>query len=368
MAAPLYRVRIRSFNNTTSYGKGEVIAEFQNAKNIGWSHYVNDVPEMFFTLNQDDPKIALLRDVIQGECHVEVLRGSTLVWSGWPLETSETEEDVVIYAYGYAAGLFWLHTDWDQSWTDAQIDAIVNDVMDRAIGAEPDVLTDSLLKFVTFGTVEAPVTTSGGATPIVLPEYKTYLKRILLVLRELTALAQSDTTNRAWWEITPDGVFNYWKNRGSDLTSIRWEYPAQIRGFARVRLPAHRRNVIHAVGSSPRDVVLRTTQENATDRANQGRREEAIFLSWVRGQGALERIAKLRLRRARRTESHLRVRLHRNSVVPFPAGDFNLMDTVPVKIDHGLTSIDTNLLVVGQEVIVEDGEELVMPILQDKPI
>lgn len=361
MATPTYRVRVRAFLNTTTYAPGEVVAELENVKNLGWAFYVNDVPECFFTINQDDPKTAAISPYLNGEGYVEVYRNNVLVWAGILLESDENDTDVIFYAYGWACVLFWLHTTWGQTWTGDQVDEIFTDLLTNA-----KALTDSMAAWFTDGTIQAPVTTSGGATPIEIPSYKTYRKRILLAIRELVALSGSDTTNRVWWEITPAGVYNLWKNKGVDLDTMLWEYPSSIQSFQRRRIPAHRRNVIFGIGSSPRDVVLQKTVENSGDRSARGRREEAIYLNYVRDETELDRVSRSRLRRARRVESHVRLLMVRNSVEPYPVGSYSLMDTVPVKIDLGVTQMDANYLVVGQEVYVVDGEERVVPLIQDK--
>lgn len=363
MASPRYRVVIRKFLNTTTYAPGDIVAEIQNAKNVGWAYYVNDVPECFFTINQDDPKAAEIAPYTHGDGYVEIYRNGVLVWAGLLLESNESETDVIFYAYGWACELYWQHTDWGQTWTAAQVNTIISDLIDHAQGK-----TDSMTTWWTKGTIQAPVTTSGGATPIELPEYKTYRKRILLAIRELTALSGSDTTNRVWWEVTPDGTFNFWKNKGTDLTTIRWAYPGNILRFQRLRIPAHRRNVMGGVGSSPRDVLLQTADfENTTDRTARGRREEYIYLSWVRDQTELNLVTRHRLRRAIREESHVRLYLGRNAVEPYPVGPYSLMDGVPVKISKGVTQMDDTYQIVGQEVYVIDGEERVVPLIQDIP-
>lgn len=362
MASPEYRVVIRGFADLTTYGPGDVVVELANFKNLGWAYYANDVPEFFFTLNQDDPKAALLAPYTNGSGMYEVYRNGNLVHAGLLLESDETEEDVIFYGYGWACVLYWLHTDWAQEWTGAQVDTIVTNLMTRA----QTTLSDSLAAWWSIGSIQAPVTESGGSTALELPKYKAYRKRILQVLRELTAVAASDTTNRVWFEVKPDGEFNFWKNRGLDLTALRLEYPGNIQSYQRLRIPANRRNVLYGVGASPLDVVLQSTQQNAGDLNTNGRREEAIYLNYVRDQTELDRVTRSRLRRARRVESHVRLRLRTNAVTPYPFGDYSLMDTIPVKIDHGLTQMDDSYLIVGQEVIVVDGEERVTPLVQDK--
>ncbi len=367
-----YRIIFRKFSKDSvggvlgSFAPGDILAEIENAKNIGWAYYVNDVPEMFFTVNQDDPKLASIKDYLDGKCIVELYRNAELVWAGWPLEFDETQNDVIIYAYGYAAGLYWLHTGWGTEWTDKGVNTIVNDVMSTAIvGA-----ASSLVHWLRSGAIEIPVTESDGATALTLPLYKVYYKRILFVLKELVAVSASDTTNRVWFEVTPNGVWNLYKDKGRDLTAVRFEYPGLVQGFRRHRVPASRRNVILGVGSSPDDVVLQSTQDDIQDRADTGRREEAIYLSWVRDQSELDRVSKMRLKRALRVESEVGLRLAKGSVDPYPASTaiYSLMDTIPVKIDQGVTQLDDSYLITGQQVLFMDGEEQVIPLIQDKLI
>ena len=366
MSSPDYRLVVKGFANLTTYAPGDITVELENFKNLGWAYYVNDVPELFFTINQDDPKASQLATYASDGGIYELYRNGELVHAGLLLESNETEEDVIFYGYSWACVLYWLHTDWNQSWTGAQLNTIFSDLLTRATTT----LSDSLASWWSSGTIQAPVTTSDGSTALTLPSYKAYRKRILLVLRELVAVAASDTTNRVWFEITPDGTYNLWKDKGNDITDFRFEYPGLVTAFQRLRIPAHKRNVLYAVGSSPNSVTLQSTQESATDRNEIGRREEAIYLEWVRDQTELDRVAKARLRRARRTESHTRLNLRRNAIEPYPtaAAPYSLMDTVPVKIDRGVTSMTNSFLIVGQEVLFVDGEERVSPLIQDKPI
>lgn len=361
---PLYRVLIRAFLNTTTYAPGAVLADFQNVKNLGWGEYLNDLSDCFFTVNQDDLKIANLASYMKGNAHVMVYRDATLVWAGWLMESDENQEDVVFTAYSYLAGLYWLLSDYGQEFTAAQVDAIISALWTRATTT----LSHSTLKWMTTGTVEAPVTTSGGGTAIVQAYYKVYRKRILLILKELAAMSTSDTTNVVSFEITPAGAFNLWKNRGQDRSSPVWAYPSQqVVGFRRIRNMTDRRNTLYGVGANPRDATLLATAEDATDQTNNGRREEGLLFNWVRDAAELIRVTAFRLVRSVRDDSALSLSFAPNNLIPWrgSGAGYELGDRVKVRIGRGLTSINELKMVTGQQVIMNRGSEYVRVFLQD---
>lgn len=154
-ATPRYRIQLLNFD-TTTFGPGTVLAEIENAKNVGWSRYLNDIDEAFFTIDQDDPKIKLLRGKL-GRLHVRIYRNSDLVWTGWAgMEHDSTRRDCVIFCYGYTAGLFWLSSEWEKEYTNTDIGTIVSDAWTRA----KTTLTSSPLAFVDTGSIQVPRTTS----------------------------------------------------------------------------------------------------------------------------------------------------------------------------------------------------------------
>lgn len=363
MPRPVYRVQIKAFG--TDFAPGSLVVEFENAKNIGYADYISDVPEAFFTIDQDDPKIRLLRGH-KGNAHTLIYRDNDLVWAGWLGEHEANERDAIFYAYGYMAGTFFLATDFNVVYTNVQLDVIASDVWDRA---KTD-LTNSRLKWITTGTIEAPVTTSGGATPIVLPTYKAFYRKILFVLRDLVAIGTGDTTNVVLTEITPSGTFNFWKNRGSDV-SLGWKYPnGPVLGFNEGYAPVIRRNELLAVGVNPNDVLLRYTASDASDFTVSGRLQEPVFFSFVRDSLELERVTKLRLARAKRTDFDLRLRFKSNTIVPPRSGGalFKIGDRAKIDIDRGVTGHNNVFqLIAGYQVLATRGSERVNVLLQERP-
>jgi hypothetical protein len=363
MVAPRYKVQVWDMSGS-GFGPGALAAEFNDAVNLGWADYLNDVPEAFFTLSQDDPKVSVLRDV-RDNAHIKIYRDSDLVWGGFMGEWEANERDVIVYGYGYLALLYLYLTDWNTAYTNAQVDDIVDEQWTRA----KTTLTSSLLEWVTTGTIEAPVTTTGGATPIVLPTYRVFYKRILHVMKEMAAISIGPTSNVVVFEITPSGTFNFWKDRGSDLDLV-WRYGNRgVKGFSESNVPILRRNHTLAVGVNPNDVLLKQSKEFASDIAAKGRRMEPIFFSWVRDSDELERVMNRRAALAVRTDVDLPLEFYANEVVPPGAtgAGWALADRVNVRVGRGVTNISTRQMVSGVQVLYVRGSEHVRALMQERP-
>lgn len=361
--------------SSNGFGPTTLLAEFENVKNIGWERHLNDVGTAFCTINQDDPKLSGLR-AYKNKAHVQITRNNETVFRGIFGGHSANGADCILYAYGYEALLYSLETDWNTRWQDAQIDTIVTDLWTRA---KSD-LTYSPLGFVTTGTIQAPVTTSGGSTAIVIPLYRVYNKRILFNLRELAALGASDTTNTVYFELAPaltptdtTVTFNFWKNKSTDRTDIKWEYPnGLVRDFLDEQEPILARNDILSVGSAPNDILLRQEESQATGTYGYqtiGRRMEPLYFAWVRDSDELDRVTKLRLARAVRPEPDLRLYLLADRVPPpgVTGANYNLGDRIPVKVKRGFTDIDQLMFLTGVQVLYLRGEEHVQTWLADRP-
>jgi hypothetical protein len=365
---PSYRIQIYAFLAGGTYGIGALLAELHLSKNLGFGDTLNQVPEAFFTISQDDPKLPLIRGY-QGKAHVRILRDDVIVWAGWfGLEQDANERDVIFTCYGYLAGLYWAATDWNVQYTNAQIDTIVSAAWTRAKTG----ITSSPLNFVATGTIEAPVTTSGGATAIVLPKYSEFYKRILFVMQEMSALAISDTTNTVVFEITHAAAptFNYWKNRGAVKADVVWRYgDGFVSGFHESSLPVYKRNDILAVGSAPNNTLLRYEWTSSGDITTYGTRQEPIYLQWVRDQLELQRSTGNRGALAQRVTTDLTLSFAPNSVVP-PLGTgagFRMSDQAKVIVDRGATNINANYLIAGYRVLYLRGNEHTRVLLQSAP-
>lgn len=377
MASPVYSVLLYNSSPASSggFGVSTLLADFDQVKMVGWEKHLNEVGTAFWTINQDDAKLSGLR-AYEGIAHVKIMRDNEVVWRGVWGEHDAQGDDVIFYAYGYEGFLYSLVSDWNQRWQDAQINTIVSDLWTYA----KTTLTYSPVGFVTTGTIQAPVTTSGGSTAIVLPLYRIYHKRILFSYRELAALGTSDTTNTVYFEMAHTATlsdnavtFNFWKNKSTDQSNVVWEYPnGVVRDFVDARMPVLARNDLPVIGSAPNDILLRQRQQQATGTFGYqtiGRRMEPLFFSWVRDDDELDRVGRLRLARAIRPEPDIRVFLLANSVAPIGAtgAGHALGDRVKVKLSRGLTSLDQYMFVSGEQVLWMKGQERVMPWVMDRP-
>jgi hypothetical protein len=363
-AAPSYSVQVFAFNGT-DYGIGAMLADFKHPKNLGYSDTANDIPECFFTIDQDDPQLPQVASY-EGKAHVRILRDGDVVWAGWfGLEHDADERDIIFTGYGYLAGLYWLASDWNVGFTAQSIQTIVNAAWTRGKTTIPN----SPLKFVTTGTIEAPVTTSGGSTAIELPQYTVFYKRLLFIMKEMAALSISDTTNKVLFEITHSATptFNFWKNRGVNRPNVIWEYgDGFISGFRDYQMPVYRRNDLLAVGSAPQNSVLRYEWTAAGDVAAYGTRQEPVWFQWVRDTTELQRATGLRGALAQRTNVDLTVKFTPNSVAPpySSLAGFAMTDTAQVRIARGATQINAPFLVAGYKVLLLDGNENLRVMLQ----
>lgn len=370
-----YRVLVQEADTANDFAPGKYIAEFENAKNLAYAHYINDIGEAFWTINQDDHKLRGLRPH-EGKAHVKILRSDEVVWRGILAEHDADQDDAILYAYGYEHILFHLISKWNHEWKTEKIAGAtgrpVNDLWNRVLN-----LTDSQLAFATTGTLQAPVTTSNGATDITLETYKLYYKRILHALKELVAIAVSDTTNVCYFELaytttpTDDAVtFNFWKDNGSDTTA-RLEYEVNMHSFSDRYVPIFIRNDVKSVGTGARDQLFRSDQVTSAGTFGHntfGRRMEPIYLSWVRDNAELDRVTRLRAAKALREDVNIYLRAWPDAFTPMhtDAARYGLGDRIKVKIDRGITQIDKMLFVEGQQVIYVNGLEVVQPIVSDR--
>lgn len=361
VSAPRYRIILREF--AANFGIGDVVAEI-HPLNLGFGMWANEVPEAFFTVSKDDKRAPMLA-AHEGRLHVQIMRWSVQpgydeqVFAGFLGENDATERDIVFYAYGYVARLFTLLTDWDQGWENAPVGTIVSDLWTRA----KTTLSDSPLAFVTTGTIETPYTETNGSTEVILPSYEAYRKRILFVMREMSAIGASDTLNTPMFEITHTATptFNFWRNRGQDRANLRFEWgDGIISRYQLLGLPVFRRNAIHAVGSSPFNPALRDSLEHETDMAYYGRTEEPLYFAWVRDQEELHRAALIRSRLARQSHTDLTLEFYPNSTPPItPSSPLQgLLDRAKVKINDGIVDIDDLFLITGVETIFAGAEKV----------
>lgn len=362
-----YQVVIKDFADTTTFGPGNNIVVLSDATHIGWSEYINEVSEAFFSLSQEDPTVSLLTSAVNLGKHVLIYRDGVLVWGGWLGEADETLNDVIFTAYSYVSGFYHYLMEWTREWVAIDAHTIIENTFDYAKG-----LTKSRVGWLTKGTIEPLFISSGGGGTLAMPLYRAPYKRALSVFRELAAYSISDTTNRVKFEVTPAGVFNLFKNSTTALTDVRWSYGNKIRSYQRTRLPVDRRNELMVVGSTPRDTDMRQTVTDTTNRDAAGLKQEPIYLSWVRDTAELDRVAKIRGNKASRIDTNFYVTFFKNTLIPArgTGADYVIGDTIDLSIHRGATSLTPGAgdekIIAGQQVIFSGGDEFIRVLLSDK--
>lgn len=376
MSSVDYRVQLFAPLANGTFGmSGNPDLEFLRPKNLGWSDYLNGVPEAFFTIDQDDEQLMKLSTSAPGTWHTRILRNREIVWSGiFGTEVDANERDVIFYNHGYLAYLAGLCTDWHVTYANSSVGTIISDAWTRAKTG----LTSSPVNFVTTGTIETPLTTVGGAT-LLLPTYDAYYKPILNLLQELTVLVASDQSVIVRFEITHSATptFNYWYNYGAVGSASQWlPMPywrlgdGRVAGFSDYTMPIQRRNELLAVGSSPTSDLLRFDSANASSYTTMGRRQSPLYLSWVRDQTELQRVANFRRWQAEFNSRDIQLRMHPNKVLPPGAtgAEFRVGSLADVQIQRGASWFGPDpYLIQGVRVIWVKGQEYVRPILQTYP-
>ena len=234
------------------------------------------------------------------------------------------------------------------------------------------------MQWMSTGTLEAPWTTDAQTVVLVLNKYQLNWKPLLVALKELVAIATSDTNNVCYFEVDfpsdptdHSATFNFWRDRSSDVTALRLEYPNNVMDWNDRFVPVMLRNKTFAVGKGPRGQVYRYNYGQGLGNYGRiafGMHSQNLYLSWVRDRAELIRVTKRRNNLGLREDVNLMVRCWADRVPPWrsSAASWRLGDNVQVKIAHGTTNIDKNLTLMGEQVVYANGREYVQPMLEDR--
>lgn len=369
-----YTVSIRNHADAANgdFSPGDVIEQITHPTYLGWSEYVNEVGEAFFSMSQDDARTMRLsfydfpNDILALRPHMEIYRNKVKVWGGWLGEIDETETDVIIYGYSYLSGFYDLLTPFVDKQIDVTVSSLVDGYFDQAIGK-----TGSRVHWLTKGTIQNPWTDDTQTLGITMPLYRTSYKRILVAFKELAAYAISDTQNKVIFEVNPSTTtFNFWRDRDSENNTHLTNFPyGQVRSYRRIRRPILRRSQLVGVGASPTAVLHNKTVQNSHIDTI-GLSEEPILLAYVRDEDELERVLKSRAKRAGRVDGDFYISFFANTVVPYRApvdeASFVLGQDISATLWRGTSWGDRETkVIVGQQVIWNRMSENVRLLLAD---
>ena len=373
-----YRVQIWSAD-TADFSPDELVVEFNNPLNLGFGSYLNDIGECFWTISQWSDSVNIRSH--EGKAHVVVIRNDgtneDAVWRGVLAEHDANESDVIFYAYGYEHFLHSLHSQWKKKWKSVQIAGSstrpIDEMWARAVG-----LARSPMQWMSTGTTESPFNTDAQTTNVVLNNYRVNWKPILRIFKELVALAVSDTENVCFFEIDYpadptdlSATFNFWRDNSTNDHKLRLEYPTNVLDWSDRYVPVLARNQTLGVGQGPRNKLFRFKYglfAGTFGQTNFGLHSQNAWLSWVRDREELKRIIRRRTKRGLRADTNLWVRSFPDSIPPWRSSysDWELGDMVPVKVAHGDTQVDKEMLMIGEQVVFANGREYVQPLLEDR--
>jgi hypothetical protein len=115
--------------------------------------------------------------------------------------------------------------------------------------------------------------------------------------------------------------------------------------------------------------VFRYDTSDGGDINDFGRRQEALYLSWVRDDLELQRVTDRRKAMALREDIYLELRFAHGRVLPpgVTGAGYILGDRIKIRIDRGATSIDEYRLLTGVQVLYVRGAEHVQALTQQRP-
>lgn len=373
-----YRAQLWDFD--TDYSTNQMVAEFHNPKNIGYGSYLGDIGEAFFTIAQRDLKADVEQYI--GKAHLFIIRNDgtneDVVWRGIVSEHDANDIDVIFYAYTYEHYLFSMHSPKKKKWKSIRVAGAADRPMDYLWQHAKDE-PNSPVQWITTGTTQAPWTDNAQDTAIVLNSYEVSWKPILTCMRELNAIALSDTSNIAYFEIdypvSPtdhSATFNYWRDKTTDVTDFKLNYPNVVLDWSDRFAPVLLRNKTFAMASGPRGQLYYYNYgmgQGDYGRIAFGMHSQNLYLSWVRDRDELIRVTKRRTNLARRENANLYVRMFPDRIPPWRStgATWRLGDFLSVDIRHGATQVNKLLMLIGEQVVFANGREYVQPMLEDRP-
>lgn len=333
-----------------SRGRGSLVAQIADAKDIGTSEYANQAGECFFTLAASHP---LISECVPLQRHVRVLRwnGSSYspIWNGLLDDYDATANEVVFYGTDYLGLLTGTITGSNTSYTTTLLGNVIAAQISAAIGE-----SNSRVGFIGTGTIEATTTTA-----TLLTSFQTRLDFIGGVIDILIA----DRSVRPVISVTPrtaalNGTFNFTftENQGSDKEDIRLEYGGLVRDFRYQPGYADLATRIYGIGIKREGAtVLYSTQTYASESTYGWIARPAVYQDIV-NQTSLDQRAKRDARRSARIGKNVSLSLRVSGLAPW--GGFDLADAVRVKIARGIVNVNQLYTVWGQEWIgKKDGSE-----------
>lgn len=369
MLLPSPTLTIEVFDDDPSdHGRGDRAGLVANAAKVGWSWYSRYPASIYFTLPQWDPMNARIQ---RGLSHCRVLfydpadGYGVQVFQGRFADSDESQDDLIWTAWNHIAELALSRTGYEVKYPSKRIGTeVVQPEWERDDTGKYDkygakVQDHSLLAHVATGTIQNPLDTAGANAMLTDPKFGVILVPRLLLFFDLSEIGRANTDNNVTFEITRTGTptFNFWRNKGSQMSGRVLTYPADILAFRWVRGILDIRNDLATVGtkggSSTAITAERTSGTYGIDTF--GRRQDTFTIRTLSGypnltkaeaqEDAQTKITKRAVKEAATLTRNLAVKLRPHVMRPFDGWDIE--DLVELDIRRDNTSITGLFRIVG---------------------
>lgn len=370
MFVPSPYLAVEAFDDlSANHGRGDCAGLVMGAAKVGWSWYSRYPASVFFTLPQHDD---LNAEIVRGLSHCRVTfvdpadGYSAQVFQGRFADSDESQDDVIWTAWNYIAELALSRTGNEVKYPSKKIGSEIvtpewsrDESSGKFANYGAKVQTHSLLAHVATGTIQNPLDTAGTASMLTDPKFGVILVPRLLLFFDLSEMGRANTDNNVTFEITRTGTptFNFWRNKGTQVSGRILTYPHDIVSFRWVRGVLDIRNDLATVGtkggSSTAITATRTSGTYGIDAF--GLRQDTFTIRTLAGypnltkteaqEDAQTKITKRAVKEAATLTRNLAVRLRPNVFRPFDGWDIE--DTIEVDIVTESSSIQGLFRIVG---------------------
>lgn len=344
-----------------TFGPNVKLGEIWDARNLGWSAYDRLPGKGFLTLPQTSPTLALITPLLT---HVAIYRctylADTLVFRGIAYDFNSTGDDVIVELFDYKSLLALSRSGFKTMYPTKQIGTqIASPEWTAAKGA-----ASSVLGFVTTGTIQDPLGTD-GVTPIKTnAQFGTLDQNRLQLFYDLAEMGRANTANQTTFEIDLTNTFNFWKNQGSQSSTVAFVLGGNVSDYQWLPNWKRYRNNLATLGVATTGGPSEITSNNASEVTAKGLRQDVTVLKTLAGIAGLTTEAdqqKAALDRQLKTltqqEGTLGLRLARGRFEPRVGLDIN--DTAPIEIGNGIDTLTGNRRLLGLRVkYSEIGEDI----------
>lgn len=341
--------------------------EFNDAVDIAWEWYENEVGRCRFALAWNDPKLSETSLESDSFNEIRIFRDGVLVWQGFVAYILDGQNETTVYGLTFLETLKWYGVGYNVSYDNDRIGLdIIGPIYDDILLRANDFLGERLTK----GTINNP-TETGSVDPKRI-DLTTYNESLYAFLKEMVAVSRSDSPSGAWkqdtvFEVTFDEntpTFNFWKDVGVDQPDVVYELDSEIVGFDLHYDFRFIFNDITGYGIEDGPKILTSNQVDTTSRGDYYLREFYPYFGSVTSQDETDESVKNTLKVLKDPAQMISIELAAG-LVPFDG--YSMGDNINVRINRGRVDVDEFFRVIGMQVSLgSTGVEQTIPLLERK--